>query len=146
MRMLVFEMSVFPFDLPTSGTSAGHARVTAEGLPPSLSASGPSLTIEPPADNRAKDKAHVRAVRQRLIEEEQRREEEAALHMTDEEREILEQCFASVKTEFADLDGLSWSTQPPGISLGLGLGIRRAASPDENAGMVRNCSATLPIN
>ncbi|KZT65506.1 hypothetical protein DAEQUDRAFT_731314 [Daedalea quercina L-15889] len=52
---------------------------------------------------------------QRLInikrdEQEQEREDLKALGMTEEERLSLEQSFASVKFEAADLDGLSWAT------------------------------------
>ncbi|KAG6889027.1 hypothetical protein C0992_006650 [Termitomyces sp. T32_za158] len=57
-------------------------------------------------------RAAQRKLKQLEIEKEQRMEEAEALKMTEEQRRILHNSFRSVKVEFSDLDGLSWSKMP----------------------------------
>ncbi|KAF8344622.1 hypothetical protein F5887DRAFT_969897 [Amanita rubescens] len=54
-------------------------------------------------------RAEQRRQRQLEIEKEQRLEDDEALKMTEEQRETLLRSFRSVKFEFYDLDGLSWT-------------------------------------
>ncbi|TFK68029.1 hypothetical protein BDN72DRAFT_65468 [Pluteus cervinus] len=60
-------------------------------------------------DMMAPSRAAQRKRRLEDIEREQRREEIAALKMTEEQREALQRSFESVKVEFSDLDGQKWS-------------------------------------
>ncbi|KAG5349385.1 hypothetical protein J132_00659 [Termitomyces sp. J132] len=67
--------------------------------------------------HKSSDLAHAtraaqRKLKQLEIEKEQRIEEAEALKMTEEQRQILQNSFKSVKVEFSDLDGLSWSKVP----------------------------------
>ncbi|KIM79152.1 hypothetical protein PILCRDRAFT_823731 [Piloderma croceum F 1598] len=55
------------------------------------------------------ERAHIRQFQLKRIEQEQLLEEKEALKMTEEERQTLLSSFSSVKTEFCDLDGLSWA-------------------------------------
>ncbi|KII85001.1 hypothetical protein PLICRDRAFT_350729 [Plicaturopsis crispa FD-325 SS-3] len=61
--------------------------------------------IRPGSSERSK----LRRDRLRQIEMEQLVEEKQALKMTEAERQTLIHSFTSVKTEFADLDGLTWN-------------------------------------
>ncbi|PFH46289.1 hypothetical protein AMATHDRAFT_8007 [Amanita thiersii Skay4041] len=54
-------------------------------------------------------RAEQRRLRLLEIEKEQHLEDAEALKMTEEQRQILLRSFQSVKFEFSDLDGLSWS-------------------------------------
>ncbi|KAF8625446.1 hypothetical protein AX17_006847 [Amanita inopinata Kibby_2008] len=54
-------------------------------------------------------RAEQRRLRLLEIEDEQRLEDAEAIKMTEEQRETLLRSFQSVKFEFNDLDGLSWS-------------------------------------
>ncbi|KAK2463306.1 hypothetical protein APHAL10511_004961 [Amanita phalloides] len=54
-------------------------------------------------------RAEQRRLRQLEIEKEQRLEDDEALKMTDEQHQTLLRSFQSVKSEFYDLDGLSWT-------------------------------------
>ncbi|CCM05239.1 uncharacterized protein FIBRA_07449 [Fibroporia radiculosa] len=56
------------------------------------------------------DKAVQRMLHIQHLEQQQRLEDLEAIEMTNEQLEILQKPFESVKVEFADLDGLSWST------------------------------------
>lgn len=57
-------------------------------------------------------RAQARAARLRAIEAEERREDQAALVTTPAQWALLRRSFAGVKTEFTDLDGLSWDVPP----------------------------------
>ncbi|KAG1869262.1 hypothetical protein C8R48DRAFT_700856 [Suillus tomentosus] len=58
------------------------------------------------------DRSKLRMERLRLEELEQQRWEQEALVMPEALNQALLMSFASVKTEFSDLDGLSWSRYP----------------------------------
>ncbi|KAA1478802.1 hypothetical protein DENSPDRAFT_845927 [Dentipellis sp. KUC8613] len=136
-------MSVITLD-PSIGTPSGPRPRPLPQLP----SSKPSHTITSLPLQHTNSRALVRAARQRQLEEEQAREDAAALHMTDEERDILHKCFASVKTEFADLDGLSWSVIPPGLGLTWGTGTSSCcpslSSEDSYVSCKSCCSESAP--
>ncbi|KAI0069171.1 hypothetical protein BV25DRAFT_1834200 [Artomyces pyxidatus] len=68
--------------------------------------STPSTGKQPPtSDNQ---RARLRAQKQLQNEELERKEEEAALAMTESQLKTLQSAFETVKVEFFDLDGLSW--------------------------------------
>lgn len=73
-------------------------------------------------------RAEQRRLRQLEIEDEQRLEDAEALKMTEEQRDILLRTFHSVKFEFRDLDGLSW-TDPIRQQLKQPEGVENAVSP-----------------
>ncbi|KAG6887055.1 hypothetical protein C0995_001997 [Termitomyces sp. Mi166 len=73
-------------------------------------------------------RAAQRKLKQLEIEKEQRIEEAEALKMTEEQRQILHNSFRSVKVEFSDLDGLSWSKVPQ----------KRVISPDQTFVILTN--------
>ncbi|KAH9846334.1 hypothetical protein C2E23DRAFT_853487 [Lenzites betulinus] len=69
-----------------------------------------SPTRPPPPVQALSDKAQQRLIRQAVAKAELEAEERDALRITAEEMCILQESVRSVKTEFADLDGLSWDT------------------------------------
>ncbi|KAM6499886.1 hypothetical protein JOM56_005394 [Amanita muscaria] len=73
-------------------------------------------------------RAEQRRLRQLEIEDEQRLEDAEALKMTEEQRDILLRTFHSVKFEFRDLDGLSW-TDPIRQQLKQPEGVANAVNP-----------------
>ncbi|KAG6865546.1 hypothetical protein C0991_001550 [Blastosporella zonata] len=70
------------------------------------------LNRQPNSDLAHATRAAQRKLKQLEIEKEQRMEEVEALKMTEEQRQILQRSFSSVKVEFSDLDGLSWRQKP----------------------------------
>ncbi|KAF8270893.1 hypothetical protein EI94DRAFT_1784540 [Lactarius quietus] len=82
----------------------------------SSSASTPTCQSRPVPHDLTTPRAQARAARLRAIEAEERREDQAALVMTPAQWALLRHSFVGVKTEFTDLDGLSWDalpSQPP---------------------------------
>ncbi|KAI6011826.1 hypothetical protein EDC04DRAFT_2905200 [Pisolithus marmoratus] len=71
----------------------------------------------------ASDRTKVRMERLRRIELEQQQWEQEALVMPEAWDQLLLATFESVKTEFSDLDGLSWSQYrgPHGVDPGVGI-------------------------
>ncbi|KAI0751925.1 hypothetical protein C8Q80DRAFT_607196 [Daedaleopsis nitida] len=71
-----------------------------------------SVTIRPPKRSAPgiSERGQARLIRQKLLEDEQEWEDRLALGITPAELKILQASVASVKAEFADLDGLSWDT------------------------------------
>ncbi|KAH9927894.1 hypothetical protein B0H21DRAFT_712195 [Amylocystis lapponica] len=70
-----------------------------------------SATIRPDRQSLARsegERARMRYIRQKLLEEEERIAECEALSMTEAQRSALLASFRAVKFEFTDLDGLSW--------------------------------------
>ncbi|KAI0260938.1 hypothetical protein BC834DRAFT_845855 [Gloeopeniophorella convolvens] len=63
-------------------------------------------------------RARARIARLRASEAAERYEDQAALLMTPAQFAALRRSFAGVKTEFADLDGMSWALAPGGTCMG----------------------------
>ncbi|GBE88255.1 hypothetical protein SCP_1300700 [Sparassis crispa] len=70
---------------------------------------GAKTTSQGIAKTEVSDRAKMRMQRQKAIEEEQHMEDLEALKLTTDQRRMLLSPFTSVKVEFSDLDGLSWS-------------------------------------
>ena len=56
-------------------------------------------------------KFKLRKAKIRELERQQELEDAAHLGMTAEQHALLQETFACVRTEFEDLDGLSWDTE-----------------------------------
>lgn len=56
-------------------------------------------------------KFKLRRARVEEMERQQELEDRAHLGMTSEQHQLLSKTFESVKTEFEDLDGLSWESE-----------------------------------
>ncbi|KAN0140267.1 hypothetical protein V8E53_002163 [Lactarius tabidus] len=80
----------------------------------SSSASTPTCQSRPIPHDLTTPRAQARAARLRAIEAEECREDQAALVTTPAQWALLRRSFVGVKTEFTDLDGLSWDAARTG--------------------------------
>ncbi|KAH8989392.1 hypothetical protein EDB86DRAFT_1914203 [Lactarius hatsudake] len=89
-------------------TTPRPPRTHAPGRIPS-SASTPTCRSLPIQHDLTTPRARARAARLRANEAAEHREDQAALVTTPAQWALLRRSFADVKTEFTDLDGLSWN-------------------------------------
>ncbi|KAI9510952.1 hypothetical protein F5148DRAFT_1174798 [Russula earlei] len=100
-------------------TSAAASELTtprlkrAAGSATSCASSMPTCRSLPVPHDLTTSRARARAARLRANEAAERREDMAALITTPAQWAVLRRSFASVKTEFTDLDGMSWNVPVP---------------------------------
>ncbi|KAI9456989.1 hypothetical protein BJY52DRAFT_1224026 [Lactarius psammicola] len=99
-------------------TTPRPPRTHAPGCIPS-SASTPTCRTLPIQHDLTTPRARARAARLRANEAAEHREDQAALITTPAQWALLRRSFVGVKTEFADLDGLSWNVHRSELASGL---------------------------
>ncbi|KAI9448582.1 hypothetical protein H4582DRAFT_2069115 [Lactarius indigo] len=99
--------------LMMSASTPRAPRTHAPGYIPS-SASTPTCRSLPIQHDLTTPRARARAARLRANEAAEHREDQAALVTTPAQWALLRRSFVGVKTEFTDLDGLSWNVHASG--------------------------------
>ncbi|KAI0299694.1 hypothetical protein B0F90DRAFT_1726427 [Multifurca ochricompacta] len=105
---------------PSAVTISAMMSVSALTTPKPLRASGsisssvstPTCRSLPVQHDMTTPRARARAARLRANEAAERQEDQAALITTPAQWALLRRSFVGVKTEFTDLDGLSWNVSP----------------------------------
>ncbi|KAI0253151.1 hypothetical protein BJV78DRAFT_245435 [Lactifluus subvellereus] len=103
-------MSTFASGSTSNLTTPKPLRVSG---PIRSSSSTPTCRSLPVQHDLTTPRARARAARLRANEAAERREDQAALITTPAQWALLRRSFAGVKTEFTDLDGMSWNVRMP---------------------------------